>query len=66
LPGEFVAVRIGVTVSELESATYAVLPFGVIAMAMGTLPTLIGFPAVLVAVRIGVTSPRSPLTSRAT
>jgi hypothetical protein len=41
--------------SEKALATYAVFPFGVIAMATGRNPTLIALSAVLVAVRIGVT-----------
>jgi len=36
-------------------------PGQVIAMALGPIPTVIGGPAVLVAVRIGVTPPGTPL-----
>ena len=45
--------------------TYAVLPSGVIAMAVGEDPTGIGAPAVLVAVLIGVTVPDPWLTTYA-
>src|SRR5271165_4398799 len=55
LPGSFVAVLIGVTVSETEFATYSVFPSGATTLAAGLRPTLIGFPALLVAVVIGVT-----------
>ena len=57
LPTVLVAVRIGVTTFEckVKLTTYAVFPSGVIAMAVGPVPTLIGLPAVLVDVRIGVT-----------
>jgi len=51
------AVRIGVTVPEPELATQAVLPFGVIAMYLGSRPTLIVFRILLGRVRIGVTVP---------
>jgi hypothetical protein len=37
--------------------TYAVFPFGVITIMLGSGPTLIGVPTVLVAVLIGVTQP---------
>jgi hypothetical protein len=40
-----------------ELRTYTVLLLGVIAMATGFTPTLIGLPARLVAVEIGVTVP---------
>ena len=40
---------------ERSRLTYAVLPFGVIAMLLRPLPTLIGLSMVLVAVRIGIT-----------
>src|SRR5215469_16092913 len=55
LSAVLVAVLIGVTVGDLPPVTYAVFPFGVIAMAYGVPLTLIGLSAVLVAVRIGVT-----------
>jgi hypothetical protein len=47
-------VLIGVTVP-LLLATYTVLPFGVITIEEGWEPTLMGGPALLVAVLIGVT-----------
>jgi hypothetical protein len=50
-----VATSIGVTVSPPPSVTYAVLPFGVIAIPDGPGPTLIGLPGWLVAVLIGST-----------
>jgi hypothetical protein len=40
-----------------------VLPSGVIAMAQGALPTVIGGPATLVAVAIGVTVAEPELTT---
>jgi hypothetical protein len=58
-----VATTIGVTVPEPEFATYAVRPFGVIAIAVGSVPTLIARPAVRVAVLIGVTVPEPELTT---
>ena len=50
IPGVFVATSMGVTVPLMEFATYAVCPFGVMAMPAGPVPTLIGVPGVLVAV----------------
>jgi hypothetical protein len=50
-----VAIVIGVTVPEPSLVTYAAWPFGVMAMAPGLLPTLMGVPAELVAIVIGVT-----------
>ena len=41
-PGVRLARSIGVTVLELKLLTYAVAPFGVIAIAAGPLPTRIG------------------------
>jgi hypothetical protein len=52
----FVAVSIGVTVPPLT--TYAVLPFGVIAIGPGANATGIRFPALLLAASIGVTNAR--------
>ena len=49
-----------VTVPETALGTYAVLPSGVTAMAMVISPTLIGSPAALLVVRIGVTILPSP------
>ena len=47
----------GVTVFESWLTTSTTFPFGVIAKSKGSFPTLIGLPAVLVAVLIGVTVP---------
>jgi len=50
-----VEIVIGVTVFEPELATYAVWPFGVMAMACGWVPTVMAVPAVLLEIVIGVT-----------
>jgi hypothetical protein len=59
-----VATVIGVTQPlprlKLALATYRVFPFGVIAMASGWGTTVIGLPAVPVAVEIGCTHPDTP------
>ena len=62
-PVLFVAVRIAVSVTGAaapgstlpEPSTYAVWPYGLIAITAGACPTRIGLPAVLLAARIGVT-----------
>jgi hypothetical protein len=53
-PGLLVVVEMGVTVPLLRLTKQAVFPFGVIAISKGSSPTLIGFPAVLVAVETGI------------
>ena len=58
-PAVLVAVLIGVTVPDVKSATYTVLPSGVIAIGPGCTPTLMARPGVLVLVAIGVTVPRT-------
>ncbi len=50
-----VAARIGVTVPEDQLAPQAVLPFGVMTIAQGAFPALMGAPTVFVAVRMVVT-----------
>ncbi len=62
LPALPVAVRIGVTVPEKVLTTWAVFPFGVIAMTRGPVPTLMALPGLLVAVRIGITVPEPEVT----
>jgi hypothetical protein len=64
-PGVLVSVLIGVTVSEFPFTTYAVFPFGVMAIELGPLPTAIGAPVVPVAVSIGVTVFESKLATYA-
>lgn len=54
-PGLLVAVSIGTTLLDPLSATYAVVPSGVIAMLSGLAPAVMGVPAVLVAMSMGVT-----------
>ncbi len=55
-----VATAIGVTVSEPELDTYTVFPDGVIAMALGSRPTVMGGLAFPVATEIGQTVPTPP------
>jgi hypothetical protein len=57
VPAVLVVVSIGVTEPELELATPAVLPSGVIATAPGSLQTGIAVPAMSMARSIGVTEP---------
>lgn len=59
LLGLFVAVLTGTVLYEMT--TYAVLPSGLIAMASGPRPTLIGVPGLFVAVLTGVTVLRPEL-----
>src|ERR1700730_7278785 len=47
LPARLTAVKIGVTVPEAWLATSTTFPFGVIARAKGSFPTLLGLPALL-------------------
>ncbi|MFZ2033232.1 MAG: hypothetical protein WAW53_05700, partial [Candidatus Dormiibacterota bacterium] len=49
-------VVIGVMLSESPFTTYAVVPFGVMAIDWGPLPTAIGVPVAPVAVSIGTTA----------
>jgi hypothetical protein len=51
-PGLSVVVSMGVTVPEAPLTTYAVLPSCEMAMATGSLPTMIGVPAVMVATAV--------------
>ena len=55
-PARPLASKIGVTVRPSEFVTKAAVPSGVIAIASGPCPTLIGRPAVSVATWIGVTA----------
>src|SRR5271166_3498592 len=61
--GVLEATEMGVTLLDLELATYAVCPSGVTAMPYGPDPTGIGAPAVLVATEIGVTVFESKLAT---
>src|SRR5919109_1360790 len=61
VPGVLVAVSMGVTVCESRLPTYAVWPFGVMAMECGPLSTGMAVPGVLVAVSMGVTVSETPV-----
>ena len=53
----------GVVAASIPLRTYAILPFGVMAMACGEVPTAIGLPGLSVAVAMGTTLPGDPSSS---